>query len=193
MYKKLTFASHNSPMHEIRALFQKTWWIFVESTWWSRSHHDSPNRQYHVEWPVKRFLSLSLWFHRADGVRHPYYIMTSSNGNISALGSLYEGNPPMTGGFPSQRPVTRSFDIFFNLRTNKQLSKQSRRRWFEPPLRCTTDLFSNLFDFEWERQALRYLYVSPFKCRLSACTTPKLIITVFSDWHQQTKYICILH
>ena len=28
-------------------------------------------------------------------------------------------------------PVTRSFDVFFDLRLNKRLSKQSRRRWFE--------------------------------------------------------------
>ena len=38
-----------------------------------------------------------------------------------------------TGKFPSQRPVTRSFDVYFNLRPNKRLSKQSRRRWFESP------------------------------------------------------------
>ena len=30
-----------------------------------------------------------------------------------------------------QRPVTRSFDVFFYLRLNKRLCKQSRRRWFE--------------------------------------------------------------
>ena len=48
---------------------------------------------------------------------------------FSALLTLCEGNPPMTGGFPSQRPVTRSFDVFFDLRLNKRLSKQSRRRW----------------------------------------------------------------
>ena len=34
---------------------------------------------------------------------------------------------------PAQRPVTRSFDFFFALHLNKQLSKQSRRRWFETP------------------------------------------------------------
>ena len=32
------------------------------------------------------------------------------------------------------RPVTRNFDIFFDLRLNKQFSKQSRPRWFETPL-----------------------------------------------------------
>ena len=44
------------------------------------------------------------------------------------------GNSLATGEFPSQRPVTQSFDIFFDLRLNKLLSKQSRRRWFEMPL-----------------------------------------------------------
>ena len=44
-------------------------------------------------------------------------------------------NPPVTGGFPSQRPVTRSFDDFADLHLNKQLSKQSRRRWIETPSR----------------------------------------------------------
>ena len=34
-------------------------------------------------------------------------------------------NSPVTGEFPSQRPVTRSFDVFFNLRPNKLLSEQS--------------------------------------------------------------------
>ena len=42
-----------------------------------------------------------------------------------------EGNPPVKGGFPSQRPVTRSFDVFFDLCLSKWLSKQPRRRWFE--------------------------------------------------------------
>ena len=32
-----------------------------------------------------------------------------------------------------QRPVTRGFDVIFDLRLNKRLSKQSRRRWFETP------------------------------------------------------------
>ena len=39
----------------------------------------------------------------------------------------------VTGKFPSQRPVTRSFEVFVDLRLNKQFHKQSRRRWFETP------------------------------------------------------------
>ena len=38
-----------------------------------------------------------------------------------------------TGEFPSQRPVTRGLDIFFDLRLNKRLSKQSRGWWLETP------------------------------------------------------------
>ena len=53
----------------------------------------------------------------------------------SALLVLCEGNPPVPGGFPSQRPGTRSFEDFFDRRLNKRLSKQSRRWWFETPSR----------------------------------------------------------
>ena len=49
---------------------------------------------------------------------------------FSASLALCEGNPPVTSGFP-QRPVTRRFGAFFDLRLNKRLSKQSRLRWFE--------------------------------------------------------------
>ena len=37
---------------------------------------------------------------------------------FSALLALRAGNSPVTGEFPSQRPVTRSFDIFFDLGLN---------------------------------------------------------------------------
>ena len=43
---------------------------------------------------------------------------------LSALLTLCAGNSPITGEFPAQRPVTRSFDIFFDMRLNKRLSKQ---------------------------------------------------------------------
>ena len=58
-------------------------------------------------------------------------IMTSSNGHISALLALCARNLPVTGEFPSQRPVTRSFDVFPYLRLSKRLSKQSWGWWFE--------------------------------------------------------------
>ena len=52
---------------------------------------------------------------------------------FSVLLVLCVGNSPVTSEFTSQRPVTRCFDDLFDLRLNKRLSKQSRRRWFETP------------------------------------------------------------
>ena len=53
----------------------------------------------------------------------------------SALLALCAGNPPTTGEFPSQRPVKRNFDVFFNLHLNKHLSKQFWSWWYEMPSR----------------------------------------------------------
>ena len=52
-------------------------------------------------------------------------MMTSSNGNI------FRVTGHLCGEFPRQRPVARNFDVFFHLRLNKQLSKQSWGWWFE--------------------------------------------------------------
>ena len=43
---------------------------------------------------------------------------------FTALLAICAGNSPVTGEFPAQRPVTQSFDVFFDLRLNKWLSKQ---------------------------------------------------------------------
>ena len=50
---------------------------------------------------------------------------------FSALLAFCAGNSPVTGEFPAQRPVPRSFDVFFDLCLNKRLSKQSRGWRFE--------------------------------------------------------------
>ena len=49
----------------------------------------------------------------------------------SALLAFCAGNSPVTGEFPVQRPVTLSFDVFFDLSLNKRLNKQSWGWWFE--------------------------------------------------------------
>ena len=54
---------------------------------------------------------------------------------FSALLAFCAGNSPVNGEFPAQRPVTRTFDVFFDLRLNKRLSKQSWGWWFETPPR----------------------------------------------------------
>ena len=64
---------------------------------------------------------LSCWRHQME--------------TFSALLARCAGDSPVTGEFPAQRPVTRSFDVFFDLHLNKRLSKQSWGWWFETPSR----------------------------------------------------------
>ena len=56
---------------------------------------------------------------------------------FSALLAICAGNSPVSGEFLAQRSVTRSFYVFFDLRSNKRLSKQLWVWWLEthsPPL-----------------------------------------------------------
>ena len=57
--------------------------------------------------------------------------MTSSNGNIFRVTGHLCGEFNGHRWIPGQRPVTRSFDVFFDLRLNNRLSKQSWGWWFE--------------------------------------------------------------
>ena len=57
--------------------------------------------------------------------------MTSSNGNIFRVTGPLCREFTGPGEFPAQRPVTRSFDVFFDLRLNKRFGKQSWGWWFE--------------------------------------------------------------
>ena len=41
---------------------------------------------------------------------------------FSALLAICAGNSPVPGEFPAQRPVTRSFDVFFDLRINGRVN-----------------------------------------------------------------------
>ena len=66
---------------------------------------------------------------------------------FSALLALCAGNSPVPGEFPAQRPVTRSCDVFLDLRLNKRLSKQSWGWWFETQSgslwrHCNADAYS---------------------------------------------------
>ena len=54
---------------------------------------------------------------------------------LSELFPLCAGTSPVTGEFPTQRPVTWRFEVSFDLRLNKRLSKQSWGWWFETPSR----------------------------------------------------------
>ena len=45
---------------------------------------------------------------------------------FSALLAICAANSPVIGIFPAHRPVTRSFDVFFDLRRNEQLSNNRK-------------------------------------------------------------------
>ena len=53
--------------------------------------------------------SVSWWRHQME--------------SFSALLAICAGSSPVTGEFPAQRPVTRGFDVFFDLSLDKRLSK----------------------------------------------------------------------
>ena len=74
------------------------------------------------------------WLFHGTVIHHNEYSNTwwrHQMETYSALLALCARNSPVTGEFPSQRPVTRSFDDFFDQLLNKQLSEKTRRRWFE--------------------------------------------------------------
>ena len=79
---------------------------------WARSSHDSCI-----------MYSIPKWRHQME--------------TFSALLGLCGGNPPVIGWFPSQRPVTRNFYVFFDMCLTKRLDKQSRCRWYKRPLRSS--------------------------------------------------------
>ena len=60
-------------------------------------------------------------------------MMTSSNGTIFRVTGPLCGDFTGPGEFPTQKPVTPGFDVFFDLRPNKRLSKQPWGWWFETP------------------------------------------------------------
>ena len=79
----------------------------------------------------KLFIVRKYLVKRSLGFRKTILMMTSSNGNIFRVTGSLCGEFTGPGEFPTQRPVTRSFDVFFDLRLNKRLSKQPWGWWFE--------------------------------------------------------------
>ena len=70
-------------------------------------------------------------------INHAFPWWRNQMETFSTLLTICGGNSSITNEFPAQRPVMRSFDVFFDLRLNKRLSKQSWGWWLEtlsPPL-----------------------------------------------------------
>ena len=76
---------------------------------------------------------------------------------FSALLVICVGNSTVSGEFPTQRPVTRSFDIFFDLRLNKWLSKQPWGWWFKT-LSCPLWFHCNETTINWSNDTWWHIF-----------------------------------
>ena len=114
----------------------KTSWTGTAHIWNSNINCAIHETIMGFDWSI--FLGLFYW-HRDNSTiaavpvnsLEGHGMMTSSNGNIFRVIGLLCEEFTVTGEFPSQRPATRNFDVFFDLHMNKRLSKQPRRQWFE--------------------------------------------------------------
>ena len=82
-------------------------------------------------WPWSRGLALNIFKGTLEFTFRAWW--SHQMETFSTLLAHFAGNSLVTGEFPSQRPVTRSFDVSFDLRLNKRLSKQAWCWWFETP------------------------------------------------------------
>ena len=117
------------------------WWYcsFWGTGWQRNCHFDNFNAASEKHFMTSvRAISLALvqllqllWNHpQGYGSIVPWWHQMET---FSMSLALCVGNSPVTDEFPSQRPVMRSFDVFFDLRLNTRLSKQSWGWWFERP------------------------------------------------------------
>ena len=105
MNLSLSFGGYNCPIWSEQTL--KTMDEFI--SWCPKTSKPSTTKHNKIH--------MSWWRHRME--------------TFSALLAICAGHSPLPGEFPTQRPVTRSFDVYFDLRPDKRLSKQSWGWWFE--------------------------------------------------------------
>ena len=110
---------------------------------------------------------------------------------FSALLAICAGNSPVPGEFPTLRPVTRSFDVFLDLRLNKRLSKQPWGWWFET-LSCPLWRHRNGLKSwtcyplstawrrsKWPTWSTRYIVVKTFPSMTSENVAQVVIVSIF--------------
>ena len=102
----------------------------------------------------------------------------------SALLALCVGNSLVTGEFPSQRQLARSFDVFFDLCLNKRLSKQSRGWWSETPsgslwrhcnVYCVVNWFDKVLDQYHINELIKATGLSEVQMNISVLAGPPIL------------------
>ena len=103
-------------------------WLWLIGPWEIWMKFKTSNIQFYIsDWQ----LIYLLWnCPEIKGVRNEISWWRYQIETFSALLAICAGNSPVPGEFPAQRPVTRSVEVFFDLRL-KRLSKQSWGWWFE--------------------------------------------------------------
>ena len=146
-------------------------------------------------WTEYLIIITGIWYKEEHGVKLvddlvPAVVLrddmvTSSNGKKkSALLALCAGNSLVIGEFPAQRSVTRSFNIFFDLRLNKCLSKQSWCWWFKTPS-CSLWHHCNVICHSWQYIILCTIFVYD--------NSPEhFSLTGFIEGAISHKHLCIL-
>ena len=98
-----------------------TWILRNRLQWnWNQNPEENSLKKMRLKMSSAKFCPFRLgpwWRHQME--------------TFSALLAICAGNSPAAGEFPAQRPVTRSFDVFFDLCLNKRLRKQWWGWWFE--------------------------------------------------------------
>ena len=114
-------------------------------------------------------------------------MITSLNGNIFRVTGHLWGE--FIGEFTAQMPVTRSFDIFFNLHLNKRLSKQSWAWWFETPSRLLWRHCNDSFHLRFPSlDSFVSMWLS-CKCLMPICCVVSLLHNMF--WmSRNSRVIC---
>ena len=104
-------------------IFKSINFLYQNSVW---NKDESTSHLLHISL-LKLMRSVYLFYHQlCSWWRHQME-------TFSALLAICAGNSPVPGEFPAQRPVTRSLDVFCDLRLNKRLNKQWWGCWFETP------------------------------------------------------------
>ena len=125
---------------------------------WNHSHGRT-----HLSYISTQWIPM-IWRHKKPGSFFNVPWWRHEMETFSSLLAICAGNSPVPGEFPAQRPVTRSFDVFIDLRLNKRLSKQSWGWWFQMPLRPL-----------WRhRNAITHTHTFPFNICMMRCVQPSL-------------------
>ena len=99
-------------IYEVYCIWELLYFSVVCPTVVSILNHSSSSLVFHIHLLELSFCMYSLIFNTVVSC------WRDRMKTFSVLLVLCEGNSPVTGEFPSQRPATRSSDLFFDLRLN---------------------------------------------------------------------------